>query len=145
MQLLLRETDRGRRETEGRNGWLKTKQWPDVIVCVCVCVPALWLHFKDGPFGTPHLRICQFMSLRISDRAGGRRTFCFCFVLIQWRGQTAVQFEMMIDDVCCITARRGHETRLGLLAGASPEPVLSLPLLPWLRSGSKVRRPRERV
>lgn len=92
-----KQTEEGERQRVETDGWRQS----DGLMWLCVCMSALWLHFKDGPFGTPHLRICQFMSLCISERAGGRQTFCFCFVLIQWHGQTAVQF-IRNDDWWCL-------------------------------------------
>lgn len=65
-----------------------------------------------------------------------------CFVFIHWQEQTALQFIlMMIDDVFWIMTRHKHEAWQGPSTEAPTEPELSLPWLPWLRAGSKVRQP----
>lgn len=132
--------ERGRQRVE-TDGWRQSNglMW----LCVCVCVsPLCGFTLKMDPlahhiYASASLCLCVSLSEPVDDKR-------FAFVLFWSSGTGRLPcslFKMMIDDVCCIVARRGRGTRLGLLAGTSAEPVQSLPWLPWLRSGSKVRRP----
>lgn len=106
---------------------------------------ARWLHLKDGPLWQTiclYLPVCLRSFLHVSVSLW-RAALLRCFVLIQWHEQTAVQFiYMMIDDVCWIMARSRHEAWQGAFQETPTEPELSLPWLPWLHAGSKVRQPR---
>lgn len=136
--------NRQRREQRGKKGWFKTKQWADVIVCVCVC--ATWLHFKDGPLGRPSLRTCQFVSSLISPFCVSLWRVAFSLFVLFWfsdmsrlPGSLSKWWLMMFAELW-----RGADMKHGRASTQEPQlnPSLSLPRLPWLHAGSKVQQPK---